>query len=270
MLGQRVSGYEVKSILASGRRTLYLAVNPDTGHRAVVRSLADDDTGASFVDFAREVGEVLELPRRPEVVTRRLDDGREVLVALVDPHAPGTGQTRFPATTRLDRATPPSRNRALVLLPVVLLVLGLVAFGAWRRLAPADQPAAPVIAAAPAVVEPVAAPPAAPEPAAVPVVEAAKPAELAPPPSKQARPRSAVVVTKVPAAPCAVTDEWRKHRLADLQELDDRIVRSDTLWRQEQPHLDRLSTLIHRARDEDDCREVQAELEKLVARIVGR
>lgn len=275
MLGRRVSGYEVKSILGGGRRTLYLAVNPETGHRAALRTLADDDTAASFAEFAREVTAALELARNPEIVTRTLDDGREVLVALIDPAAPGTGATRFPATTRLERVPKPSRSIALpaLVLAFALLLLGL---GLWRRLA--SQPGPAAVADAPTPTPPVSAQletvpantptPAPPEPeVAVPSVVEPTPKREVPP--TKTPPRTAVVATREPEAACEPTDEWKKHRRADLQELDDRIQRSDTLWRQEQAHLDRVSSLILRARDPGDCREVEAELRKLVSRIIG-
>lgn len=260
MLGQRVGGYEVKSILASGRRTLYLAVNSESGHRAAIRAFTLDDTGASFDEFAGEVAAFLSLASRPEVVARRLDDGREVLFAAVDPSAPGTGETRFPVTTRIERSPRPRRSRRGVSFALAaLLAFLLLGLGLWRRQQVELPPVALVVA---------------PPPSAPPNLA------LAPPEPERPVPAQVVPVVETPRgvtarkattsdAPCDPSDEWKKNRIADVQELELRVQGSDTLWKQEQPHLDQLSKLVSRARDPQDCRAVEASLKKVVARLVG-
>ncbi len=252
MLGRRVGGYEVKSIVGGGRSgTIYLAVNADTGHRAAVRVLIAADTGGAFTEFAREVAVALQLARVPEVSSRTLDDGREVLFAAVDAGAPGSGVTRFPQTTRLER---PVRRRRLVLpISALFLSLLLIGLGWWRRQAE-PQPvvvSVPALPAAVAVGVPVVVEP-------EPVVEAPRPPVLVKrePPS-------------VPRMPCEVTASWRTDRLADLAELQERVVGSESLSAQLQPALDQLSVQIRQARDEGDCRKVEAALRPIVTRLVG-
>jgi hypothetical protein len=258
MIGRRASGFEVTSVLVGGRRgNIYLATNPESGHRAAMRFLLADDTGESFADFGREVAAALQLPRRPEVVTRVLDDQREVLVALLDADAPGTGATRFPQTTRLERhARRPSWGRWLVLIPLAML-LGVL--GWWRRqpLAPNPPVASPVEVAVPAVTMPT-----------PPLVEPAHPEVIAPAVIEPEPARAMVPRTAPARGACVVTDEWRRARLIDLNEIQERVTVSDELSRTMQPSVDRLSVELRDARTDTDCRNAELHLQALARRAI--
>ncbi len=257
MIGRRTSGFSIESVLVGGRQgTVYLAQNPESGHRAAVRLLVADDTGDGFPEFGREVADALQLPRRPEVVARTLDDGREVLLALIDADAPGTGATRFAQTTRLERpARRSTRRRWWALIPLAVLLLGAV--GWWRRQQPADveTPPAPAVGPTTVVTAPV---------ATAPVVTA----PVATAPVVTAPVVTAQVVTAPPRTPCVITSEWRAARLADLDELQERVTVSDELSRTVQPALDRLSVELRQARTDGDCREVEQRLRALTGRVL--
>ena len=281
MLGQRVSGYEVREVLGEGQHgTLYLAVNPGTGHRAAIRVLSSTDTGAAFQPFAREVADALRLPRIPEVEPRKLDDGREVLLALVDPDAPGSGATRFPETTRLERPPRPTRRKWLPAL-LLLLALFLLGLGWWRR---QPQPIELEAALPPAPVEvtpvtPTPLPPApglaeepTPKPAATAKAEPAATAKAEPTPEAKpvARLAPTTKITVTPPPPCEVDARWKANRLADLAEIQERVIRSDALSLELQPRLDQLSVRIRDARNGPECTQVEADLKALIARVLPR
>jgi hypothetical protein len=264
MIGRRTSGFEVSSLLVGGRRgNIFLAANPESGHRAAVRYLLADDVGSGFEEFSREVAMALQLPHNPEVVSRVLDDGREVLVALIDAAAPGTGATRFPQTTQLERiaAQPPARRSLWwFALPIAVLLAGV---GLWRRQQPeVTAPTEPVV---PVVVR------------AEPKAEIAVPLEVAQPevtPVPDAGPIVAPVPVAVPVArpkpPCEVTDEWRRNRSADLNEVQNRVATSEKLSQELQGTLDRFSVALRDARNDDDCRAIEARLKVLVRRVFPR
>ena len=222
MLGDVVGGYVVKEALGSGQRgLLFLALHVDTGHRAVVqRRLGEDDVRL----FAREAAQLLGLTDTLVVERRLSRAGVEVLLAVVDGDAPGTGHTLHTNTARLPdlpaRPVPAARRlpvAALVLLVVVGAVLGALLMSS------AERPAA----------------------LAPPLAAVAPVAEVKPPPmvlpeapiaSASPQPPSAKSGSPPRASSYCDDDGWKAHASADLAELLRRAAKHEELlvWADEE------------------------------------
>lgn len=260
MVGDVVGGYLVKEALGSGRSgLLYLAVQA-SGHRAVVqRRLGDDDVPA----FAREVAEVLALSLLPQVELRKSRGGVPVLLAVVDPGAPGSGYTDHTNTGPL----PPPRRRRRPTLLVVLLGAG----GVGAAISAAGWSGGPTSGSSSPPLEPVVVP--------TRDVQAPLPVSTSEPPehplddappsaiAKQAEPTPAPRPLS-PAAPACVPDaRWKKDRFADVQDLFSLAGRSEALSSAWDPFLTKLERQVHEAATAVDCAAVEKVLQRYAQRL---
>jgi len=153
-----------------------------------------------------------------------------------------------------------SRRRwAGLALVLVLVAVGVVLGLGWRATVsqPADLPIKPELVKTPAaVVEPEVAAPA--------VVEA-RPEEL----ESLRRPAVATVKpsTKPPTAGCQVDERWRKHALADLDELTQRASKRDALISWATDENEAISQAIASLASGADCGSVDQRLKKFDARV---
>lgn len=262
MVGERVGAYLITEALGSGRTgLLFLAVHIETGHRAVIQRLPDEDVTAAF---AADAVLALGLTASPAVEERATRNGRAVLFAAVDEGAPGSGTTDHTNTQRLPSARRPtssSRWRLVVLGLCCLLLGGAVGGGLWVRYSSSG--------AAPAVLAPKSAVPVA---LAVPAVEfdagavESKPASL---PGQPVNRASAKPLAVVGTGQCSPTPEWKRHVQADLQELGQhpRVLNDAALYASVEPELERLSIAADRAAGPSSCAAVQAGLDAIKRRL---
>ena len=252
MVGDVVGGYEVKEALGSGKSgLLYLAVQA-SGHRAVVRRrLGDDDVH----EFARESAQSLGLKDLPPVERRKSRAGVPVLLAIVDPHAPGSGYTDHTNTVPLP-SPEGVRSRTSLKLPVVIVCFALVgALSAAVVLSARSRPLENSSAEAAVLVVPVQH-----------VIAERTPASVATVPPKMtetlpvdagvavqaiaARPRvrSADVVRSEPTTPCIFDDDFRDYARQAVAELRTLVAPS--------PGFAKLENEVGAALVERDCRRV--------------
>lgn len=260
MVGDVVGGYEVKEALGSGRNgLLFLAAQP-TGHRAVVRRrLGDDDVD----QFAREVVQALQLPTPPMVERRKSRAGVAVLLAIVDPDAPGSGYTDHTNTVPLSQVTPrssPNRFVQVALVSIVAASAGLAGVFAFLSSRRAAAPVSPLAARINKTDTPAL------EPRALPV-QVAVDAGGQPPPGLD------VKATRRPPAPpertgaCTPDDEWKKGRYADVQDLFALAAKTDALSSAWERPLTNLEREIHRATTPRDCAAIEATLRRSVKQL---
>lgn len=276
MVGDAVGGYEVKESLGSGRSGLLFLAVQSTGHRAVVRRrLGDDDVH----EFAREAAQALQLPTPPMVERRKSRAGVAVLLAIVDPDAPGTGYTDHPNTVPLQRVSASSRsssNRSMRLVWVSIVAAMVGSVGAVASLSARGAPAAEVHVArvAPTPVKPTDAPTverAEFRPPALPVAQVVgeagpqtQPPPVVSPEKPAARPHAASPST---TTSCTPDDEWKRARYADLQDLFALASRTDTLSSAWDRPLTGLEREVHRATTLKDCAAIEKRLQGYLKRL---
>lgn len=271
MVGERVGAYLITEALGSGRTgLLFLAVHIETGHRAVIQRLPNEDVTAAF---AADAALALGLPNSPDVEERVTRDGRPVLFAAIDGGAPGSGATEHTNTQRLpsSHAASPSRGGwRLVVLAACCLILGAaVGGGLWALNASAESeasvvttkslPISPVLVVSPVELDAGAG--------------ESKPASPARSPEQRiervpAKLGSAVVVGRG-GGQCSPTPEWKRHVQADLQELGQlpQVLNDAALYASVEKELERLSLATDRATSPASCAAAQAGLDVLKRRL---
>lgn len=284
MVGDVVGGYVVKEALASGRYgLLFLAIQGETGHRAVVQRRHGED---DLKSFAAEAAQALGVEPCLLVERRRSRAGVAVLLAIIDAEAPGLGYTEHTDTQQVLPRTGqrrPSLRRGRMLLGLGLLVLLGAGLGVLLSIASRSAPQSEALAPGPEVAKamPVAPPPpftGSPPLAARPIEPQAVEREAA----VDARPRqlhgwvlaaetqaasspkkqsSRVKVTIEAEPPCAFDDRFRDYA---------RRTRADlrTMGNPRAPKFMRADDQLSHAMVEGDCRRVNAVLNEL-RRLVG-
>ena len=274
MRGLNVNGFVIVETLGSGRAgLLYLARHPTTGQEAIIRLASRGDSGTSAQVFLEEASSLL--PHASEVATEYASNGSPVLMATAPSTAPtgklpqpspGSGYTQHPTTQLLDRPRPVKASLA-----VAVLLLGLVALGGGLAVmmmvvrAPAAASSLPrgTVADAPAPI------------VAAPAIVVASPAPTVPPqPAVAAKPALAPVLPKrsPPETPtCTVDQRWL--RTINLELAAARRVaanRGDEAFRRYEREEDGVMAKVLALPTGADCRAVDVELDRLLARWPGR
>lgn len=248
MVGDVIGGYVVKESLGSGRvGLLYLAMHPETGHRAVVRRRLNDADSAD--EFGAEAAQVLSLQALPRVERRTSRSGAKVLLAIIDETAPGFGRTEYANTQLL-----PDLHRRTRLLPLLwlipLLALG-VALGSWRVMRTESG------------VEALPAEPSTAEPPPPPVLGAPKPVE-----DVVAAVATSKKVIRTAAQTCEPDEGWKRNARGNLSELMNRSAPHEALTTWTSGEGDSIGRAIERAFTPAQCGAVEARLNAFHLRVL--